>query len=89
MMSGGRSFSGNERNCCFLNMGAVPAAEDRFANISAVSGLDYPDDGRAVALVDWDHDGHLDMWISNRNAPRLRLMRNEVPRGNHFLALRL
>ena len=70
-------------------MGAAPAAEGRFANISAVSGLDYPDDGRAVALVDWDHDGHLDMWISNRNAPRLRLMRNEVPRGNHFLAMRL
>ena len=89
MMGEGRSFSGNERNCCFLNMGAAPAAEGRFANISAVSGLDYPDDGRAVALVDWDHDGHLDMWISNRNAPRLRLMRNEVPRGNHFLALRL
>ncbi|MCH8839246.1 MAG: tetratricopeptide repeat protein [Planctomycetes bacterium] len=89
MMREGRSFSGNERNCCFLNMGAAPAAEGRFANISAVSGLDYPDDGRAVALVDWDHDGRLDIWISNRNAPRLRLMRNEVPRGNHFLALRL
>ena len=89
MMRAGRSFSGNERNCCFLNMGAAPAAAGRFANISAVSGLDYPDDGRAVALVDWDHDGDLDMWISNRNAPRLRLMRNELPRGNHFLALRL
>jgi len=89
MLREGRSFSGNERNCCFLNMGAAPAAEGRFANISAVSGLDYPDDGRAVALVDWDQDGRLDMWISNRNAPRLRLMHNEVPSSNHFLALRL
>ena len=88
-MLGGRSFSGNERNCCFLNTGAAPAAEGRFANISAVSGLDYPDDGRAVALTDWDHDGDLDMWISNRNAPRLRLMRNDSPNDNHFLALRL
>ena len=81
MMKGGRSFSANERNCCFLNMGAAPAAAGRFANISAVSGLDYPDDGRAVALVDWDQDGDLDMWISNRNAPRLRLMR---PRATIF-----
>jgi len=70
-------------------MGDAPAAEGRFANISAVSGLDFPDDGRAVALVDWDQDGDLDMWISNRNAPRLRLMRNDSPPGNHFLMLRL
>ena len=89
MIVEGRSFSGNERNCFFLNTGAAAAAEGRFANISAVSGLDYPDDARAVALVDWDHDGDQDMWISNRNAPRLRLMRNEAPRTNHFLALRL
>lgn len=89
MLGEGRSFSGNERNCCFLNPGVSPAARGRFANISAVSGLDYPDDGRAVALVDWDHDGDLDLWVSNRNAPRLRLMRNELSRGNHFLALRL
>jgi len=89
MISEGRSFSSHERNCVFLNTGAADAAQGRFANISAVSGLDYPDDARAVALVDWDHDGDEDMWISNRNAPRLRLMRNDAPRTNHFLALRL
>lgn len=89
MIRAGRSFSGRERHCFFLNTGAAPDAEGRFANISAVSGLDYPDDGRAVALTDWDNDGDVDMWISNRNAPRLRLMRNNTPAGNHFLALRL
>ena len=89
MMHEGRSFSSHERNCVYLNTGSAPAGGGRFANISAVSGLDFPDDGRAVALIDWDHDGDLDMWISNRNAPRLRLMRNEQPRGNHFLMLRL
>ena len=89
MIVEGRSFSGNERNCVFLNTGEATAAKGRFANVSAVSGLDFPDDARAVALVDWDHDGDEDLWISNRNAPRLRLMRNDSPRTNHFLSLRL
>ena len=89
MIFQGRSFSGRERNCCFLNTLANPAARGRFANISATSGLDFADDGRAVAVVDWDHDGDLDLWISNRNAPRLRLLRNDAQSGNHFLAVRL
>ncbi|NNC88288.1 MAG: CRTAC1 family protein, partial [Akkermansiaceae bacterium] len=89
MMREGASFSGLERNCVYLNTGASPGARGRFANISAVSGLDFPDDGRAVALVDWDRDGDLDLWISNRSAPRLRLMRNDQPGEHHFLALRL
>ncbi len=89
MMMQGRSFSGRERNCCFLNTGQAPNAGGRFADISAASGLDYLDDGRAVAQVDWDMDGDLDLWVSNRNAPRLRLMRNDTPTLNRFLALRL
>jgi tetratricopeptide (TPR) repeat protein/peroxiredoxin len=89
MMLQGRSFSGRERNCCFLNTLADPAAKGRFANISATSGLDFPDDGRAVAVVDWDHDGDLDLWISNRNAPRIRMLRNNAKNDHHFLAVRL
>ena len=89
MMRQGRSFSGNERHCCFLNTGDSSAAAGRFADISAASGLDFADDGRAVALVDWDQDGDLDLWISNRNAPRLRFLRNDIPRSHHFLLLRL
>ena len=84
MIDAGRAFSGHERNCCFLNTG-----DGRFANLSSGSGLDFPDDGRAVAVTDWDQDGDLDLWISNRNAPRLRLMRNEATAGNHHLALLL
>jgi len=84
MIDAGRSFSGNERNCVFLNTG-----DGRFATLSVASGLDFPDDGRAVAMCDWDQDGDLDLWISNRNSPRLRLMRNEIASGNHFLSLEL
>ncbi len=68
----------------FLNTG-----DASFADVSAATGLDLMDDGRAVALVDWDHDGDLDIWIANRNAPRVRFMRNDVASGNHFLAVRL
>ncbi len=88
----GLSFSGNERNCAFLNLGASlnpGQAGGAFANASAVSGLDFPDDGRGVAFLDLEGDGDLDVAISNRTAPRLRLMRNELPAGDRFVALRL
>jgi tetratricopeptide (TPR) repeat protein len=84
MMDQGRSFSSHERNCCFLNLG-----NEQFATVSAVSGFDFPDDGRAVAIVDWDQDGYPDLWVSNRNAPRLRFLHNDQPHTNHFLALQL
>ena len=71
----GTSWSGRERNCAFLNCGDIGSGP-RFANISSASGFDFLDDGRALALVDWDGDGDLDLWARNRNAPRLRLLRN-------------
>ena len=79
MTSQGVSWSGRERNCAFLNTG-----RRRFANISAVSGFDFLDDGRGLALCDWDHDGDLDVWVTNRNAPRVRFLRNDVPAGRRF-----
>ena len=89
MMRQGRSFSGREKNCCFLNTLSQPDAQGRFADVSAVSGLDFPDDGRAIASLDWDLDGDLDVWITNRNAPRLRLMRNDTEHQNQYIAFQL
>lgn len=82
----GKSFSGHERNCCFANLGGKA-----FANVSAVSGFDFDDDGRAIALVDWDRDGDLDAWITNRTGPRLRAVINEggTTADSHFLELLL
>lgn len=82
----GLSFSGNERNCVFLNPGRAGGA---FANASAVSGLDFPDDGRGVAFLDLEGDGDLDAALANRTAPRLRLMENRLPAGDRFVALLL
>ena len=80
----GRSFSGEEQNCAFLNN-----RDGTFSTISAASGFDLPDDGRALGLVDWDFDGDLDIWTSNRTAPRVRFLRNNYPGEVHFVAFRL
>ena len=73
----------------FLNTQGYGADGDRFATVSAVSGLDFPDDGRAVALVDWDFDGDLDLWITNRNAPRIRMMKNQTQNYGQSVQFRL
>lgn len=82
-MQEGKSWSGREHNCCFLNVGS-----ERFANASAISGLDYIDDARASAVVDWDSDGDLDLWVTNRTGPRVRFLRNDTDSG-HYVAVRL
>ena len=79
----GQSFSGRERNVCFLNTGKGR----KFADGSFVTGLDFPDDSRGMGLTDWDGDGRPDVWLSNRTAPRLRLLHNATA-GGHWLAIR-
>jgi len=81
----GHSWSGHERNRLLLNRGGA-----EFADVSSISGLDHGGDGRAMAMVDWDQDGDLDVWYRNRTAPRLRLMLNQHANGaQDFVAVRL
>lgn len=84
MLRAGRSLSGHERNCCFLNSGG-----QRFADISSAAGLDFEDDGRVLALADWDYDGDVDFWIANRSGPQLRYLENRLGRDHQFLSVRL
>ena len=88
MLREGRSLSGREPHCAFLNLGGGETGL-RFTDVSAVSGLDLPDDGRAVARVDWDLDGDLDLVFSSRQAPRVRVMQNDRAAGNDWVAFRL
>jgi len=88
----GTSWSGNERNNLFLNLGSPKGDEQipDFADVSAVAGFDFPDDSRALVSIDWDFDGDLDFITSNRTAPRVRIFENNASqRQNSSLAIKL
>ncbi|MFQ5664074.1 MAG: tetratricopeptide repeat protein [Terriglobia bacterium] len=78
------SWSGRERNVFYLNLG-----EGRFMDVSGAVGLDFPEDGRAFSLLDLDNDGDLDLILKSRNAPQLRILRNDTPTNNPSIAFRL
>ena len=80
----GKSWSGHEHNHAFLNIG-----DGVFADVSRLSNADCEMDGRALAVVDWDDDGKLDMVLRNRNAPRLQVFHNRYGEGGSFLAVDL
>ena len=65
------TWSGYERNVFYANN-----RDGTFSDVSAVVGLDFVEDGRAFALADFDHDGRLEIFLKNRNAPQLRILRN-------------
>src|SRR6202040_3017766 len=78
------TWSGFERNVFYANN-----RDGTFSDISAVVGLDFIEDGRAFALADFDHDGRLEIFLKNRNAPQLRLLKNVVENLPPSIAFRL
>ena len=78
------SWGGNERNCFLMASG-----DGSFANVSAASGIDYRDDGRALGVLDVDRDGRPDLVLRNRTAPLVRILHNTWPHPGHALWLRL
>ena len=84
MCRAGYSFSGMQRNQCFLSIGQLG-----FANFSAASGVDFLQDGRGVATTDWDQDGDSDVILTSRNGCRLRILCNQLDSGNDFLQLNM
>lgn len=78
------TWSGFERNVFYANIG-----DKTFADISAAAGLDFLEDGRAFALADFDHDGRLELFLKNRNAPQVRVLRNVMHSLPPSMAFRL
>lgn len=80
----GQSWSGREKNRAFLNL-----RDGTFADIATAAEINFIDDARAVAISDWDHDGDLDLWLTNRTAPIVRFLKNNSSRHASSFALRL
>lgn len=84
----GMSFSGNERDKLWLNLGA-----SGFADLSEMSGADSSNDGRGVIACDFDDDGDVDVFVHEIQRERHKLYRNDAHAAGtspaHFLKLRL
>ena len=80
----GQSFGAQQRNRLFISVG-----RNQFADYSNSSGFDYLDDARAVAHTDWDGDGDIDIIVTNRTAPRLRILQNQWKGLNRYIKIRL
>ncbi len=76
------TWSGYERNVFYANN-----RDGTFSDVSGAVDLDFLEDGRAFALADFDHDGRQEVFLKNRNAPQLRLLKNvaeELPPSISF-----
>jgi tetratricopeptide (TPR) repeat protein/peroxiredoxin len=78
------TWSGFERNVFYANN-----RDGTFSDVSGAVGLDFLEDGRAFALSDFDHDGRLEVFLKNRNAPQLRLLKNVMKDLGPSIAFRL
>ena len=78
------SWSSYERNVMFANN-----RDGTFTEISGAVGLDFIEDSRSFALADIDHDGRLEIILKNRNAPQLRIVRNDLQQIGHSVSFRL
>jgi tetratricopeptide (TPR) repeat protein len=76
------TWSGYERNVFYANN-----QDGTFSDVSGAVDLDFLEDGRSFALADFDHDGRQELFLKNRNAPQLRVLKNvaeELPPSISF-----
>jgi tetratricopeptide (TPR) repeat protein/peroxiredoxin len=78
------TWSGYERNVFYANN-----RDGTFSDVSGAVGVDFIEDGRSFALADFDHDGRQEMFLKNRNAPQLRIVKNVMQDLPPSIAFRL
>ncbi len=79
------SIAGRQRNVLLRNDG-----KGGFDDVSGTVGLDLEQDGRSFAVLDADRDGDPDLAImAARQAPQLRLFRNDFSARGRTFTLRL
>lgn len=66
---GSKSINGYERNVLFWNQG-----QGQFVDVGFLTGSNRVEDGRGVAISDFDRDGQLDLVIQNRDRAAVLLM---------------
>jgi Flp pilus assembly protein TadD/peroxiredoxin len=75
----------HERNVLLRNDG-----HGEFDEVSGSAGLDLDQDGRSFAVLDYDQDGDPDLAVmAARQAPQLRIFRNDFEGRKAALAVRL
>jgi hypothetical protein len=79
---GSHSLNGYERNGLFRNNG-----DGTFTDVGWVHGADRIEDGRGVAIFDFDRDGRLDVALRNYRHPA-GLLRNSGAMG-HWVSFEL
>ncbi|MEC8511096.1 MAG: CRTAC1 family protein [Planctomycetota bacterium] len=73
---GRQDWNARERTFSYKNSG-----DFSFTDVSLLTGLGFPDDGRAMVEADLDGDGRLDLIVRNRTAPILRVFQGKGPAG--------
>ena len=66
---GDKSINGYERNVLFWNQG-----DGQFVDVGYLTNSNRVEDGRGVAVADFDRDGRLDLVIQNRDRAAVLLM---------------
>jgi len=80
-----RSIASRQRNVFLRNDG-----HGGFDDVSGAVGLDLDQDGRSFAVLDTDRDGDPDLAVmAARQAPQLRVFRNDFAERGAALAIRL
>ncbi len=80
-----QSIASRQRNVLLRNDG-----RGGFDEVSGTAGLDLDQDGRSFAVLDVDRDGDQDLAImAARQAPQLRIFRNEIGNSLPWFSLRL